>query len=445
VASIVAPSTAAIGQGLDLDGSDSSDPDGDSLKYYWALIDKPAASTTELWGERNVMASFTPDVVGDYLVELTVSDGELEAFGTVTITAEVGAPGPDADAGGEDAFDVSDAGANQAPIADAGDTIVADVGTSVTLDGSNSFDPDGDSLTYKWTIVHAPVGNVSSLLSSDSATPRITPTAVGYYEIELTVSDGELTATDSVIVDTGGYPGDVGPGADAGDGGFDGGAGDAGDAGSDGDGGLDGGADTGADAGTSPDAGTSTDAGTSADTGASTSGCLIISEYVEGSSNNKAVELYNCGSAPIDLTDYRYCSAQNGADPTATQACSGDYDLTGTMAGGDVLVLCHPNFGQPSLCDASDHTVSFNGNDRFAIYLDDGSDAYEHGVDTIVDAFGQLGTEPGGDIWAGVTFDRCNFAAFDGVSSFDASLYYHTLAEDDFSGLGVAPSETCAP
>jgi hypothetical protein len=425
VAVIDAPNSAAVGESFDLDGSQSSDPDGDTLKYYWTITEKPASSEAALWGERNVQASITPDVVGEYVVELVVDDGTLDATATLTIAAQVDVPGPDADAGHEDVSAV-DAGPNQAPVADAGDNVVADVDTLVTLDGSASSDPDGDALTYAWSIVYAPSGNLSSLLGSDSATPRITPTKVGYYEIELTVSDGDLSSTDSMIIDTGDYPGDVGTGGDAGDAGPDADAGpdpDTGDAGIDTD---------------TADSGTGTDTGTSGD-------CLIISEYIEGSSHNKALELYNCGSSPIDLTDFRYCAAHNAKDPTGADACSADHDLSGTLAAGGVQVLCHTSFAAPGSCDELTGNVNFNGDDRFAIYLDDGSGAYEHGVDTIVDAFGQLSAEPSGSPWADITLERCNFTSFDGVSSFDETLYYDALPEDDFSGLGVAPSETCAP
>ncbi|WP_187027621.1 lamin tail domain-containing protein [Persicimonas caeni] len=408
-ASISAPSQASVGQRVDLDASASVDPDGDELDFVWRFASKPDGSQVVIWGDRSANSWFQPDVVGQYLLELTVDDGQAESTETFTITVDDSPIDTTADAGqdvGQDTSDEVDAGPNHAPVADAGADITADVGTQLTLDGSNSSDPDGDALTYRWTMIAEPTGNTSALLGSDSATPRFTPSVEGDYAFELTVDDGELTSSDSVVVR-------VGEG-----GGNDGGGGDDG-----GTGGNDGGGHTG---------------GGGAD-------CLIISEYVEGSSYNKAIEIYNCGSAAIDLTDYRYCAAHNSTDPTGTADCSRDHDLTGTLAAGAVQVLCNDRISDAAACDELTGNISFNGDDRFVIYLDDGSGAYEHGVDTVVDAFGELASEPSSRLWADVTLERCNFAPFDGVSSFDAAVFYTTHAEDDFSGLGAAPSETCAP
>lgn len=58
-----------------LDGSASSDADGDLLSYHWQFVSKPDGSEASLQNERSVDARFTPDQVGNYVLRLTVDDG----------------------------------------------------------------------------------------------------------------------------------------------------------------------------------------------------------------------------------------------------------------------------------------------------------------------------------------------------------------------------------
>jgi hypothetical protein len=58
-----------------LDGSGSSDPDGDAMTYRWSIVSKPTESLAELNDPTLVQPSFTADKLGDYVVSLVVSDG----------------------------------------------------------------------------------------------------------------------------------------------------------------------------------------------------------------------------------------------------------------------------------------------------------------------------------------------------------------------------------
>lgn len=75
------------GSAVSLDGSASSDGNGDPLTYAWTLISKPSASTAVVFPENFVKPTFNADAVGTYVVSLTVNDGKSNSpAATVTIT-----------------------------------------------------------------------------------------------------------------------------------------------------------------------------------------------------------------------------------------------------------------------------------------------------------------------------------------------------------------------
>nr|BAL59251.1 hypothetical conserved protein [Candidatus Acetothermum autotrophicum] len=90
---------------------------------------------------------------------------------------------------------------NQPPIANAGPDQTVTVGTLVTLDGSKSSDPDGDPLTFSWSIISQPEGSTATLTDADKAQAKFTPDVVGDYIIELVVTDPDgATGSDQVKV-----------------------------------------------------------------------------------------------------------------------------------------------------------------------------------------------------------------------------------------------------
>lgn len=111
---------------------------------------------------------------------------------------------------------------------------------------------------------------------------------------------------------------------------------------------------------------------------------LLFSEYIEGTSNNKAVEIYNNTGADIDLAPYKIYRYNNGsATPTDS------LNLTGILVAGDVYVAGNPS-AVVEIVSVSDtlHTITFfNGDDALAL------------VDTTtgitLDVIGLIGNDPG--------------------------------------------------
>ena len=80
--------SVTTGAVVTLDGSGSSDANGDPLTYFWSFASRPAGSNAFLSSATAVHPTFTPDVAGSYILSLVVNDGQVDsAPDTVTITA----------------------------------------------------------------------------------------------------------------------------------------------------------------------------------------------------------------------------------------------------------------------------------------------------------------------------------------------------------------------
>ncbi len=111
---------------------------------------------------------------------------------------------------------------------------------------------------------------------------------------------------------------------------------------------------------------------------------LFISEYIEGSSFNKAIELYNGTEYPISVSGTYSLALYTNGSASVSQSVV----LSGTIAPDDVYVLAHGSAAVTItvLADQiSSAVINFNGDDALALFHNG----------QIIDTFGQIGFDPG--------------------------------------------------
>jgi uncharacterized protein len=161
---------------------------------------------------------------------------------------------------------------------------------------------------------------------------------------------------------------------------------------------------------------------------------LFFSEYVEGSSNNKALEIFNGTGSAINLATggYNVQMFFNGSTSAGLTI-----DLTGTVADDDVFVLAQSSADAAILAQADQTNGAgwFNGDD--AVVLRKGT--------TILDVIGQIGFDPGTEWGTGLlstadnTLRRKNSVLTgdtNGSNAFDPSAEWDGFATNTFDGLG---------
>ena len=171
--------TVQVGVTVTLNGSGSSDVDGNLLTYQWAFVTVPTGSTAKLSSPTIVMPTFVADLAGAYVVRLLVNDGKVNSTpATVMITTTPG---------------------NTAPVANAGPDQSVQVGTMVTLNGSGSTDADRNPLTYDWSLISTPSGSAATLSNPTAAKPAFVADKAGQYVVQLIVNDGTVNSTPDTV------------------------------------------------------------------------------------------------------------------------------------------------------------------------------------------------------------------------------------------------------
>ncbi len=169
---------------------------------------------------------------------------------------------------------------------------------------------------------------------------------------------------------------------------------------------------------------------------------IFFSEYIEGSSNNKAVEIYNNTNAAIDLSRVDIERYNNGSTSIGFAGT-----LAGTLAAGDVWVIANSS-ADPIILGIADDVVNtsftwYNGDDVLMLYLD--------GV--LIDSIGRLGEDPG-SFWGTepVTtqehtlvrkVDNC-MGDTDVSDEYDPAFDFDGYDQNDFTFLGFHTTN-CTP
>jgi PKD repeat protein len=152
---------------IQFDGSESNDPDDDTLTYSWDFGDGDIAL------EAKPSHSYSEE--GNFTVQLTVNDGQESDTESITIRIIIIENHPP-----------------NADIVSPEQDDVFQVNTPVTFDGTNSSDPDGDFIYYYWDFGDGSVGT--------GPTTTHVYLAVGTYNVVLRVEDNELSDTDGVRI-----------------------------------------------------------------------------------------------------------------------------------------------------------------------------------------------------------------------------------------------------
>lgn len=167
---------------------------------------------------------------------------------------------------------------------------------------------------------------------------------------------------------------------------------------------------------------------------------LFFSEYIEGSSNNKALEIYNPSSDTVDMSNYSILSFMNGsASVTST------FLPKGKLAPESVYMIINSNADSVTLKPLADtlsggNIVKFNGDDAIALL---------HGTDTL-DIFGEIGVLPSSGYWTvdtGKTLDYTlvrKAAVNDGETNWTTGATQWTAySKDDFTHAGSHTMTPC--
>ena len=172
---------------------------------------------------------------------------------------------------------------------------------------------------------------------------------------------------------------------------------------------------------------------------------LFISEYAEGSSNNKYLEIFNGTGSDVDLSNYELWKIANGGSWPENI-----FGLSGTLLAGEVYVICN-NLSDATIVSASDITwtqANFNGDDAIGLAKS------INGTMTLIDAVGTDGADPG-TAWSvagvnnatkdhtlvrksNVTRPNTNWTASSGTNTTDSE--WAVLANNDWTNIGVHSS-----
>ncbi|NOX43499.1 MAG: DUF1588 domain-containing protein [Gammaproteobacteria bacterium] len=181
--SVIAQNHGRLGAVVLLDGTSSSASADKLLTYKWSFKSLPEDSQAIINNANRPIARFIPDVLGDFVVQLIVNDGNMDSVPTIFTFTII---------------------QNRPPVANPGTSKAVDANTVIQLDGSNSKDEDGDVLkVYRWKIMLRPSESTATLNNTNIVNPSFYADLPGEYEIQLVVGDGQaLSAAETITLTT---------------------------------------------------------------------------------------------------------------------------------------------------------------------------------------------------------------------------------------------------
>lgn len=167
---------------------------------------------------------------------------------------------------------------------------------------------------------------------------------------------------------------------------------------------------------------------------------LFISEYVEGSGNNKYLEIYNPTSSAIDLSNYRVVKYTNGS-PSVTGTPP---SWSGSIAAGGTFIISHNQATiYAGTVNVSNIYYDWNGNDAVALQKNNAN----------IDVIGQIGVDPGTQWGSGNTSTlnrtlrrKSSISTGDpnGIDEFDPAIQWDGYPQNNIADLGSHSIDPCA-
>jgi hypothetical protein len=176
-----------VGQATQLDGSGSSDPEGARISYNWGVSSVPPCSRLQsgnIFDQGTQNPSVIPDCQGMFVMSLVVDDGlqwSEPDYCTIDVRSD-----------------------NRSPVAEAGPggLVPPCEDNPFQLSGWESYDPDGDRMTYSWSVVSAPPGadpTAYGFVDDTAVAPFFAWDQPGEWTFQLQVSDGNQWSSPDIV------------------------------------------------------------------------------------------------------------------------------------------------------------------------------------------------------------------------------------------------------